>query len=287
MTCRTIAVVNAGGGTGKTTLAYALILAAASRGERVVALDLDPCASLTSVLSPSGKAGTTAYDVLIENVPIISALTDVKLVGVPDSIRILGSDARLLTQIVSVEALRAALDTLGENADLVVVDTPSQISALGGILGAADHIVIPTPLDYIAVLQSTHTIALAQQLAATERVRGLVVTFARRRMSLAHAAVFRGLVSAQVSMNTIPYTWAAWHRCARKGIALPPAALAEATALLAEALSGRTAPAAALDALALSAGHRPEERAPARAAAPIGPRSAPGRYSPDPVAHPG
>ena len=44
---RTIALLTQKGGTGKTTLAASLAVAAAIAGERVIALDLDPQGSLT------------------------------------------------------------------------------------------------------------------------------------------------------------------------------------------------------------------------------------------------
>ena len=43
---RTVAFLTRKGGAGKTTLAASLAVAAAEAGERVIALDLDPQASL-------------------------------------------------------------------------------------------------------------------------------------------------------------------------------------------------------------------------------------------------
>jgi chromosome partitioning protein len=48
MTLRTIVLANAKGGTGKSTLAASLAVAAAAAGEKVVALDLDPQGSLAN-----------------------------------------------------------------------------------------------------------------------------------------------------------------------------------------------------------------------------------------------
>ena len=60
---RTIVLVNAKGGTGKSTLAASLAVAAAATGEKVIALDLDPQGSLAS------WGGTrTANDVAVDRI---------------------------------------------------------------------------------------------------------------------------------------------------------------------------------------------------------------------------
>src|SRR6185503_5222191 len=48
MTLRTLVLVNSKGGTGKSTLAASLAVAASAVGEKVIALDLDPQGSLVS-----------------------------------------------------------------------------------------------------------------------------------------------------------------------------------------------------------------------------------------------
>lgn len=52
---KTIAFFNNKGGVGKTTLVYHLAAMIAERGERVLAVDLDPQANLTSMFLPEGR----------------------------------------------------------------------------------------------------------------------------------------------------------------------------------------------------------------------------------------
>jgi chromosome partitioning protein len=58
---RTITLVTQKGGTGKTTLAASLAVAAAQAGETVIALDLDPQGSLAA-WGDSRSAETLAVD---------------------------------------------------------------------------------------------------------------------------------------------------------------------------------------------------------------------------------
>ena len=63
MTMRTIVLVNAKGGAGKSTLAASLAVAAAAAGEKVIALDLDPQGSLAS-----WGNNRTANDVVVDRI---------------------------------------------------------------------------------------------------------------------------------------------------------------------------------------------------------------------------
>jgi chromosome partitioning protein len=62
---RTIALLTQKGGTGKTTLAASLAVAAAMAGERVIALDLDPQGSLTRWGNRRAAVGTP-YKIMVE-----------------------------------------------------------------------------------------------------------------------------------------------------------------------------------------------------------------------------
>jgi chromosome partitioning protein len=62
---RTIALLTQKGGTGKTTLAASLAVAAAMAGERVIALDLDPQASLAR-WGERRAAANAPYKVMVE-----------------------------------------------------------------------------------------------------------------------------------------------------------------------------------------------------------------------------
>jgi chromosome partitioning protein len=62
---RTVALLTQKGGAGKTTLAASLAVAAAAAGERVIALDLDPQASLAR-WAARRKPGNAAHVLLVE-----------------------------------------------------------------------------------------------------------------------------------------------------------------------------------------------------------------------------
>ena len=138
---RTIAFLTQKGGTGKTTLAASLAVAAAGAGERVIALDLDPQASLVRWGKRRENAASSST-VLVE--PLESE--------------------RLLRIRVILSGLAEAGFTL------VIFDTPGTDSAASRLIAEAADLCLlptrPTRLDIEATADTFRTIHLAKRRAA-------------------------------------------------------------------------------------------------------------------------
>ena len=151
------AVVNQKGGVGKTTTAIQLAAGLADRGFRVLAVDMDPQANLTSTLVPRGAAGAgakTVYEVLAEGVPASEAVVAVagdragSIDVLPASLahkNLSVIDAAIGNNPDRYHRLSAALAALEGLYDYVVVDTPPARDTLSyNALTAADGVLIPT-----------------------------------------------------------------------------------------------------------------------------------------------
>ena len=149
---KTITVFNQAGGVGKTTLALNLGYHLARQGARVLLVDLDPQASLTTFLGfEPDDLETTLYEALMERspLPIIGEVFGMALV--PSNITLAGAEQELVSALGREARLKRVLDPAAASFDLVVVDCPPSLGLLAVLgLAAADYILVPVQTQYKA-----------------------------------------------------------------------------------------------------------------------------------------
>jgi chromosome partitioning protein len=192
---RIIAVANQKGGVAKTTTVHALAAALVERGRRVLAVDLDPQASLTYAVGVQEEPSPSMYEVMtgrarIDDVLYESAGMDVAA----SSIDLAGGEVELVARTGREHVLARALRGVADRYDHVLLDCPPSLGVLTiNGLTAAGEVLVPLPAELL-----THR-GLGQLLDTVADVRtftnpnltvaGVVVTMFDARTRLAREVV--------------------------------------------------------------------------------------------------
>jgi chromosome partitioning protein len=171
---RTIAIANPRSGSGKTATAHALGVVMAERGWRVLLIDLDPQASLTSFCGVESTAGASLAEVLGGALPGPVAMWDILrevipgmyLFLAPADLAMASTELGLSSRIGREIVLRKILSSVAPNFDLALVDCPSSLSLLTvNALSAAQGVLVPSQPDV------THVRGLWLFLATLAQIR--------------------------------------------------------------------------------------------------------------------
>ena len=212
---RVIAVANQKGGVGKTTTTQALGAALAERGKRVLLVDLDPQASLTTSVGLVPSAVRPAIYDLMEEYFNTDETPDPRpaLLRVDDNLDLLPSNIRLsiaditLTHRVRREyVLGKIIGPLLPSYDWVLIDCPPSLSVLTiNALTCAEACVMPVQPEPLvtAVIQSFfETIVRVRrtELNPNLSLAGIVLTRTDPRTTLTRDMVeeLRGILRGSV-----------------------------------------------------------------------------------------
>lgn len=159
---RRIAFMNQKGGVGKTTTVANLSAALAERGRRVLAVDVDPQANLTTHLDQDvGEDGPTVYEALTGRAPVADAVYETSTPGLfllPSSIDLSGAEIELVQEMGRETLLREALEEYfrglpeEDRFDFLLIDCPPSLGLLGlNALTTAEEVMIPIQTQFFAM----------------------------------------------------------------------------------------------------------------------------------------
>ena len=169
---RVIAVANQKGGVAKTTTAINLAASLALANQRILLIDVDPQANLSSGIGMKGQAteAGTVYEALTTDGAdprafVMKTSID-HLSIIPANRHLTGAEIEMVTLDQRERRLRRVVDELRSDFDYIFIDTPPSLGLLTlNALVAADTILIPLNCEYFALE------GIADLLATLDRIR--------------------------------------------------------------------------------------------------------------------
>ena len=155
MTAKVYAIAQQKGGVGKTTTARNLGAALVEDGARVLFVDLDPQAALTSTMGViPEEIDLTVYNVLCD--PAISVKKALQrqeqFCYIPANIDLAGGEVQLINEPGRESLLKWKLKEISQDFDYVLIDAPPSLGILTlNALVASTGVIIPVQTQYLAL----------------------------------------------------------------------------------------------------------------------------------------
>jgi len=192
---RVIAFANQKGGVAKTTTTLNLAVAFAEKGNRVLAIDMDPQGNLTMSqgIDPD-SVEKSMYDVLVNDASIREVIRKREIDVACASIDLAGAEIAMSMKIGRERSLEKALRPVLEDYDFVCIDTPPSLGLLTiNALTAADKVIVPVQCEYLSMrglVQLQNTLSMIrQELNPDVDIEGILPTLVDSRTVHAKEAI--------------------------------------------------------------------------------------------------
>jgi chromosome partitioning protein len=196
---RVICIANQKGGVGKTTTSVNLSAALASKGRKVLLIDLDPQGNASSGLGLKKFEYQDAniYHVLIGEKTLAEVVRPTNmstLMIAPANPDLVGAEIELVDSQKREYRLKDALHLFAGQFDYVLIDCPPSLGLLTlNALTAANTFIVPLQCEYYALeglSQLLNTAGLVKKNINPElRIEGIVLTMFDTRNNLSHQVV--------------------------------------------------------------------------------------------------
>lgn len=212
---RIIAIANQKGGVGKTTTAINLSACLAEKGQKVLAIDMDPQGNMSSGLGlDKGSIDKTIYDMILGEIDVedvINKGTIENLDILPSNVDLSAVEIELIDEENKEFIVKNSIQKVRDNYDFVIIDCPPSLSLLTiNAMTTADSVLVPIQCEYYALeglSQVMRTINLVRRkMNPSLEMEGVVFTMydARTNLSLEVVENVKNNLNERIYKTIIP-----------------------------------------------------------------------------------